>query len=96
MNQRKLFAANHKVYGGEVQIFDTDHADDPEYEMNRVDLRLMALAEDIRLHNEVFKSSLDDPTSDATVTVVPAHSEKEQKNQDWLAQKPSNKENLQL
>ena len=51
----------------------------------------MALAEDIRLHNEVFKSSLDDPTSDATVTVVPAHSEKEQKNQDWLAQKPSNK-----
>ena len=54
-----------------------DHADDPEYEMNRVDLRLMALAEDIRLHNEVFKSSLDDPASDATVTVVPAHSEKE-------------------
>ena len=47
-----MFAANQKVYGGEIRIFDANHVDDPEYEENRVDLRLMALAEDLRLHND--------------------------------------------
>lgn len=66
-----------------------DHIDDPEYEMNRVDLRLMGVAEDLRLHSELKKSSLDDPESDRTVSVVTANSVKENNNKDWLAQKPS-------
>lgn len=64
--------------------------------MNRVDLRLMGVAEDLRLHNELKKSSLDDPVSDKTVSVVPANSAKENRNRDWLAQKPGSMSNLQL
>lgn len=73
-----------------------DHIDDPEYEMNREDIRLLRTEEDLRLHGELRKSSLDDPVSDRTVSVVPPHSQKEIANQDWLAQKPQNKDNLQL
>jgi hypothetical protein len=94
LNQRKLFAANHKVYGGEVQIFDQNHADDPDYEESRIDLRLIKLDEDLRLHNELNKSSLDDPVSDKTVSVVTANSDKENRNRDWLAQKPDAKINV--
>ena len=73
------------MYGGEVQIFDENYADDPEYEMNRVDLRLIKTAEDLRLHSELTKSSMDDPVSDKTISVVTANSAKENKNKDWLA-----------
>lgn len=73
-----------------------NHIDDPEYEMSREDIRLMGTSEDLRLHNELKKSSLDDPVSDRTVSVVPAHSEKEIQNRDWLAQKPTERSNIQL
>ena len=45
----------------------------------------MGIAEDLRLHNELKKSSMDDPVSDKTVSVVTANSDKENKNRDWLA-----------
>ena len=56
----------------------------------------MAIAEDLRLHNELKKSSMDDPVSDKTISVVTANSDKENKNRDWLAQKPEAKSNVQL
>ena len=56
----------------------------------------MGIAEDLRLHNELKKSSMDDPVSDKTISVVAANSDKENKNRDWLAQKPESKSNVQL
>ena len=56
----------------------------------------MGIAEDLRLHNELKKSSMDDPVSDKTTSVVTANSDKENKNRDWLAQKPEAKSNVQL
>ena len=76
------------MYGGEVHIVDLNHSNDPEWEENRLDLRLLKVSEDLRLHNELRKSSLDDPISDRTVSTVPPNSEKENKHREWLAQKP--------
>ena len=39
---------------------------------------------------------MDDPVSDKTISVVTANSAKENKNKDWLAQKPESQNNLQL
>ena len=93
-NQRKLFAANNKEYGGEIHIVDMNHADDPEWEDNRLDLRLLKVNEDLRLHNELQKSSLDDPVSDRTVSTVKPSSEKENRNREWLTQKPKSNSNI--
>ena len=85
-----------KTHGGEIQIFDMNHVGDAEYEMNQYDLRLMGVAEDIRLGHKSSRSSLDDPISDRTVSSVKPSSPLENAHVDWLSQRPPNSEHVQL
>ena len=85
-----------KVHGGEIQIFDMDHAGDVEYEQNQEDLRLIKVAEDLRVGQKVFKSSYDTPVTDRSVSSVPPHSETEKAGEDFLSQRPPNSEHLMI